>query len=435
MSPIHLKYLANMGVRSSMSVSIVLNSDLWGLIACHGYGDVGIRVPLPIRELCRNIGECAATNIERLLMLQRIESRKPPTSTPPPQNPAGFIAASTADLLRVFGAGFGLLSIQDEARAIGRLDPYREALAILAHLQHRRFTSVVASQNINEDFPEIKYLPGIKIIAGLLIIPLSLGGGDFLVFFRKGQLREIRWAGNPYEKIARAGSEYLEPRTSFRRWTETVIGMSTEWTEDQKETAAVLGLLYGRFIEIWRQKEATGNNNRMTRLLIRNSSHEVRTPLNAIVNYLELALENPLDDSTREILTKAHKASRSLIYVIDDLLNLTKAEDGPISSPVETFDLGATVSEVITAFRKEAMRKSLDLTVSTHQGIPEMVKGDSSRLRQVLLNVTSNAFQHSVEGGIKVDIRPIRSRGDSSVIGITVQDVGIGMSEAQLDVS
>lgn len=89
---------------------------------------------------------------------------------------------------------------------------------------------------------------------------------------------------------------------------------------------------------------------------------------------------------------------------------------------------------MITAFRKEAIRKGLDLTVSTHQGIPEMVKGDPARLRQVLSNVTSNAFQHSVEGGIKVDIRPIRIRETSSVIGITVQDVGIGMSETQLDV-
>lgn len=98
----------------------------------------------------------------------------------------------------------------------------------------------------------------------------------------------------------------------------------------------------------------------MTRLLIRNSAHEgmlplycdgklleanqtVRTPLNAIVNYLEMALENRLDDNTRDILTKAHKASRSLIYVIDDLLNLTKAEDGRVhSSTKEAFDLGAT---------------------------------------------------------------------------------------------
>jgi len=63
-----------------------------------------------------------------------------------------------------------------------------------------------------------------------------------------------------------------------------------------------------------------------------------------------------------------------------------------------------------------------------------MVKGDSSRLRQVLSNVTSNAFQHSIAGGIKVDIRPVRIRETSSVISITVQDLGIGMSESQLDV-
>ncbi|CZR61105.1 related to phytochrome [Phialocephala subalpina] len=432
-SPVHLKYLANMGVRSSMSVSIVLDEDLWGLIACHGYGDEGIRVTLPIRELCRNIGNCAAINIARLSMLARIEARKPPKKAPPTQNPAGFIAASSADLLRVFGADFGLLSIQDEARAIGKLEPYREALAILAYLQQRRFTTVEASQNVNADFPDIKYPPGIITIAGLLVLPLSLSGKDFLVFFRKGQLKEVRWAGNPYEKIKRAGSEYLEPRTSFERFSETVVGMSKEWTDDHKETAVVLGLLYGRFIEIWRQKESATQNNRLTRLLIRNSSHEVRTPLNAIVNYLEMALENKIDDSTRDILTKAHKASRSLIYVIDDLLNLTKVEDGPITSVEETFDLGATVSEVITAFRKEAMRKGLDLTVSTHQGIPEMVKGDASRLRQVLSNLTSNAFQHSVQGGIKVDIRLVRAKENGSVVAITVQDVGVGMSESQLD--
>ncbi|KAH6678577.1 putative phytochrome-like histidine kinase PHY2p [Halenospora varia] len=433
MSPIHLKYLGNMGVRSSMSVSIVIKSELWGLVACHEYGDVGLRVSLSIRELCRNIGECAAVNIERLLMLQQLEARRPPTTAPPTQSPAGFIAASSADLLRVFDADFGLLSIHDEARAIGRLHPYREALVILRHLQNIQPTTIVSSQSVTKDFPGIKYPPGINSIAGLLIIPLSVGGRDFLVFFRKGQLREVRWAGNPYDKILQANTQYLEPRTSFKRWTETVVGRSKSWTGDQLETATVLSLLYGRFIEMWRQKESASQTSQMTRLLIRNSSHEVRTPLNAIINYLEMALENKLDDSTRELLDKAHTASRSLIYVIDDLLNLTKAEEGPINTIDDTFDLGATVSDVITAFRKEAMRKGLDLTVSTHQGIPEIVKGDASRLRQVLSNLTSNAFQHSIEGGIKVDIRPISRKENMSVIGITVQDVGAGMSESQLD--
>jgi light-regulated signal transduction histidine kinase (bacteriophytochrome) len=140
-------------------------------------------------------GEAAGTSIERLIMIQRIEARKPLVTTPPTQHPASFIAASSSDLLKLFDADFGLLSIQDEARAIGRLNPYREALAILAYLQSRQFTSVRSSQNINADFPQIKYAPGIHTISGLLVIPLSIGGGDFLVFFRRGQLRKVRWAG------------------------------------------------------------------------------------------------------------------------------------------------------------------------------------------------------------------------------------------------
>lgn len=422
-----------MGVRSSMSVSIVINNDLWGLIACHTYGSVSIPVSLPVRALCRNIGDCAATNIERLLMIQRLESRRGPSSAPPAQSPSGFIAASSADLLRVFEADFGLLSIQDEARAIGRPDPYQEALVILAYLQARRFTKITSSQNINGDFPDIKYAPGLHTLSGILVIPLSIGGHDFLVFFRKGQIKEVTWAGNPHDKTLRPGGHYLEPRTSFKRWKETVAGRSKQWTEDQVETAAVLGLLYGRFIEIWRQKESSGHTSRLTRLLIHNSSHEVRTPLNAIVNYLEMALENKVDSSTQDLLEKAHKASRSLIYVIDDLLNLTKAEDGPVNSLGDTFDLGATVDDVTTAFHKEAVRKGLGLNVTTHQGIPGIVKGDAIRLHQVLSNITSNAFQHSVEGGIKVDIQLLSTNGDMSVVGITVQDVGIGMSESQLD--
>lgn len=234
MSPIHLKYLRNMGVRSSMSISIVIDGDLWGLISCHGYGEFGHRVTLPIRELCRNIGECAAANIQRLIMTKRIQARKPPSIMAPQQSPSGFIAASSGDLLRLFDADFGILSIQDEARAIGRIDPYREALAILTYLQSRRFTTIMASQNVNQDFPDLKYPPGITNIAGVLVIPLSIGGNDFLVFFRRGLLNEVRWAGNPYEKmINKSGAHYLEPRSSFERWTETVVGKSKEWIEDE----------------------------------------------------------------------------------------------------------------------------------------------------------------------------------------------------------
>ena len=74
------------------------------------------------------------------------------------------------------------------------------------------------------------------------------------------------------------------------------------------------------------------------------------------------------------------------------------------------------------------------MTVTAHEGIPEMVKGDATRLRQILTNLTSNAFQNSVDEGVKVDIHRIRTKDGISTISITVQDAGVGMTEQQLDV-
>jgi len=64
------------------------------------------------------------------------------------------------------------------------------------------------------------------------VVPLSLSGSEFLVFLRKGQQKNINWAGNPYTKVDSPGTDYLKPRSSFKRWSESVIGMSTEWSEE-----------------------------------------------------------------------------------------------------------------------------------------------------------------------------------------------------------
>ena len=89
------------------------------------------------------------------------------------------------------------------------------------------------------------------------------------------------------------------------------MSRSREWSETDIETAAVLCLVYGKFIEVWRQKEAAMQSTQLTKLLLANSAHEVRTPLNAIVNYLEIALEGSLDSETRENLARSHSASKS----------------------------------------------------------------------------------------------------------------------------
>ncbi|KAI1120692.1 hsp90-like protein [Nemania abortiva] len=434
MSPIHVKYLANMAVRSSMSISITAFNELWGLISCHSYGSKGMRVSFPIRKMCRMVGDTASRNIERLSYASRLQARKLINTMPTDKNPSGYIIASSEDLLTLFDADFGMLSIGDETKVLGKITQSQEALALLEYLRFRKFTAVLTTQDIAQDFPELRYTPGFSVIAGLLYVPLSVGGNDFIVFFRKGQVREVKWAGNPYEKMIKAGtSHFLEPRSSFKTWRETVIGKCREWSEEQVDTAAVLCLVYGKFIEVWRQKEAALQSSRLTRLLLANSAHEVRTPLNAIINYLEIALEGSLDQETRENLAKSHSASKSLIYVINDLLDLTKTEEGRELVKDEIMDLPMCIAEATEPFKVDAKRKGISYEVIEHPGLPRYVHGDYRRVRQAIANVTANAMQNTTEGFIKVECFVIEVLESQVRVEITVHDTGCGMSNEQLD--
>ncbi|KAK7508780.1 uncharacterized protein IWZ02DRAFT_489296 [Phyllosticta citriasiana] len=434
MSPIHLKYLKNMAVRSSMSISINAFDELWGLIACHSYGPKGMRVSFPIRKMCRLVGDSASRNIERLSYASRLQARKLINTVPTRHNPSGYIVASSEDLLKLFDADFGLLSIRDETKILGQLEQSQEALAMLEYLRMRKITSVMTSQDIAIDFPDLRYPPGFQVVAGMLVVPLSVSGNDFIVFFRKGQLKEVKWAGNPYEKFVKEGTEgYLEPRKSFKTWCETVVGKCREWSEEEIETAAVLCLVYGKFIEVWRQKEAALQSSQLTRLLLANSAHEVRTPLNAIINYLEIALEGTLDQETRENLAKSHSASKSLIYVINDLLDLTKTEEGGPLIRGEVFDLKETFAEATDMFAGDAKRKRISYDVVEHPGVPQKVLGDQRRVRQAISNVTANAIQNTSKGGVNVDMYVSSWEDNHANVEVAVADTGAGMSGKKLD--
>ena len=435
MSPIHITYLANLQVRSSMSISINAFGELWGLISCHTYGQHAMRVSFPIRKMCRLVGDTASRNIERLSYSARLQARKLINTAPTQHNPSGYIIASSNDLLKLFGADFGLLSIKDETKILGELEQSQEALAMLEYLRMRNITSVMTSQDIAQDFPDLHYPPGFRVVTGMLVVPLSVGGNDFIVFFRKGQLREVKWAGNPYDKFVKEGTEgYLEPRKSFKMWRERVLGKCREWTEEEVETAAVLCLVYGKFIEVWRQKEAALQSSQLQRLLLANSAHEVRTPLNAIINYLEIALEGNMDHDLRDSLVRSHSASKSLIYVINDLLDLTKTEQGSPLIKGDVFDLAATLLEATDSYKTNAERKGIALDVVLHPGLPHRVVGDQRRVHQAIANVTANAIQYTAAGGVHVEMYvATEPTADHVDIEVVCTDTGTGMSAKQLD--
>ncbi|TKA54005.1 hypothetical protein B0A53_03287 [Rhodotorula sp. CCFEE 5036] len=445
MSPIHIKYLGNMGVRASTSISITAFGDLWGLVSMHGYGRYGHRVSFRVRQICKLLGQSVSRNIERISYASRLQARKLINTAGSEQNPSGYIVAKAEDLLDLFHADFGVLSIGDEAKILGAIANSQELLALLEYLRMRNFRTLVTSQDIRKDFSDIDYPDGFKFVAGILVVPLSASGNDFIVFCRKGQLQEIHWAGNPNANKVAGGGDYrpLEPRKSFKVWSETVVGKSRAWTDEEKETASVLCLVYGKFIAVWREKESALAASQLTNLLLQNASHEVRTPLNAIINYLELALDGPIQGEVRDNLVRSHAASKSLIHVINDLLDLTRTEKGNDLFLTDPFDIAETLEEAVSTHRVEAKRRGLSLdVVETPSGTPPTVLGDRAKIRQIVTNVVANALKHTDEGGILIEwgemidenLRDaLDAKQDGIRIGISVSDTGHGITEQKLE--
>lgn len=159
----------------------------------------------------------------------------------------------------------------------------------------------------------------------------------------------------------------------------------------------------------------------------------MRTPLNAIINYLEIALEGHLDRDTREHLVKSYAASKSLIYVINDLLDLTRTEAGHDLFRHEAFNLLGTLEEAVKMFEHDPNRPKLALIVNVGPGFPKVVLGDQVKIRQVISNVIANAIKHTERGSVSVEALMISKTSEEVHVEVSVADTGSGISPRQLD--
>ena len=279
-------------------------------------------------------------------------------------------------------------------------------------------------------------------IAGLLFVPLTAKAGqDFIVFLRKGQVREVQWAGKPYKDQTSGDQASLEPRKSFKMWSETVIGRSRVWTDDQLESAGVLALIYGKFIQVWREKQSAMASNQLTAILLSNTSHAVRTPLSQIINTLELALSGDIDQDTRSMLENSHQASRALLFHVHDLLDLTRIETGNETAFNDPFDIRQSISDAVRLYQTEAARRNIDFKVTMADNLPQYVIGDSRKIKTVISNLVANSVKFTEKGFIEVYCGLQKSEGNEVVqanqagnipIEIVISDTGCGIPTDKL---
>lgn len=159
-----------------------------------------------------------------------------------------------------------------------------------------------------------------------------------------------------------------------------------------------------------------------------NMSHEIRTPMNAIMGLTEMALETSLDETQRGYLTTVLDSAESLMGIINEILDLSKIEAGKLELDRRPFRLRPTIDEIVQPYRMKAQARGLNFAVSIGENVPDLLVGDTGRLRQILVNLIGNALKFTREGRVLVDIGLIEKLANHVRLRFSVIDSGIGIS-------
>ena len=164
-----------------------------------------------------------------------------------------------------------------------------------------------------------------------------------------------------------------------------------------------------------------------------NVSHEVRTPLNAVIGMTALALKTELTPKQANYLDKAQASARLLLEIINDILDLSKIEAGKLQLQTVPFDLDDVLTDIAGIVGFKGAEKGLEVLLATSRDVPRMLLGDPLRLGQVLLNLTNNAIKFTDKGEVVVAIDVVESYGDEVVLRFAVRDTGIGIDKAVVE--
>ena len=167
-------------------------------------------------------------------------------------------------------------------------------------------------------------------------------------------------------------------------------------------------------------------------MFLANMSHEIRTPINAVLGFDEMILRECTDRKILEYATSIRSSGRTLLALINDILNFSKIEAGKIDIVPEEYELSSTICDIVNMVSEKARAKQLQLNVYVNEKMPHLLFGDEVRIKQCMLNILNNAVKYTEHGSVTLNIGYDRIDNASVYLKVEVKDTGIGIKPEDL---
>ncbi|HVH47057.1 MAG TPA: ATP-binding protein [Labilithrix sp.] len=423
-SPVHVEYLRNMGVRASMSISLVQGNRLVGLLACHHKG--ARFVPFVVRGACELVGRLVSLQLAAFAQIDATSRQS--TLRGMGASLADAMRATKEDatsglitrgdmLLELVGASGAAISNTSGIHLIG-LTPSRDQVAELVSWLHRHGGSVVETCSLSRIYPPAQAFA--REASGLLAVSSPTRPPATVMWFRQEVVQTVRWGGDPTAPSTDPSDRRIRPRHSFEIWKEIVTDRSLPWThaeieaaEDLRRSAIEADLLR----QIDRAERAIEERDELIAIV----SHDLKNPLNVI----KMATHMIGERERVPMVERIARAARSMEILIGDLLDRAKIEGGRLALSLGSVSTKTLVDEAVVLIAPIAEQKGIRLLA---EAVDMRVHADADRILQVLSNLLGNAIKFTPSGGtIRLTAGP-----EGACVRFEVADTGAGIPPSDL---
>lgn len=438
-SPIHCQYMKNMGVLSSMSISLLKEGRLWGLVSCGNRQP--LRVPYALRSACQTIGQVLSMQISALEEIEILRQRQSKEALLV-ELAQSLCSAADKDVLEsltedpqrlmALTAASGVAVMVEERLHVFGICPTAEQIRCLHEWVRVQPAGVFESSNLSADFSAAQAYQ--DIASGVLGFTLPKPVDNAVLWFRPQVNEAVHWSGDPSKPAAltkvESGSR-LQPRTSFDIWKQQVKGKARRWSSGDLFAAADLrrsALETDLSRQVVREREAVRARDELVAVV----SHDLRSPMTVIVmqcgmmQRLVVADSGPSSKRINSAIDTMQRATTRMTNLLEDLLDTSKIEAGRYSIDAQPLEVSQIFEEGYSLLAPLALNKFIELTFVAEPDL--QVMADPERLFQVLSNLVGNAIKFTPKQG-NIDVKAAQS---GEYVRFSVTDSGRGIAPDQM---